>query len=63
VDFYKGVFPIIDDGPNNDVSHPPGVGFGAIPRDYSVQPETMFAPPSQMVLIPESEWDARYDEQ
>jgi hypothetical protein len=63
MDFYKNVFPIIDDGPNNAVSHPPGVGFGAVPRDYSVQPETMFAPPSQMVLIPESEWDARYDEQ
>lgn len=61
-DFYKGI-PIIDDVPDTGLTHPAGAGFGAVPRDYSVQPETMFAPPSQMVLIPETEWDARYDEQ
>ncbi len=34
-----------------------------VPRDYTEFPEAMFAPPSQMVLVPKTEWDARYDEQ
>lgn len=34
-----------------------------VPRDYSVDPEPMFAQPTEMELIPQSEWDARYDEQ
>jgi hypothetical protein len=63
-EFYKGKIPIIDfDGGRTDLSHPKGVGYGYVPRDYSEFPEEMFAPPSQMQLIPESEWDARYDEQ
>lgn len=64
VDFYKKHIPIIEtDKPATGLSHPPGVKFGLIPRDYSLYPESMFAPPSDMVLIPQSEWDARYDEQ
>lgn len=39
------------------------VAYGLVPRDYSVDPPEMFEPPSDMVLIPESEWDARFDEQ
>lgn len=35
---------------------------GGIPRDYEVQPETMFAPPSEIILIPESEWSDRIKE-
>lgn len=63
-DFYKGSIPIIDaDGPATDLSHPSDQSFGLVPRDYSVDPEPMFAPPSEMQLIPESEWDARFDEQ
>lgn len=63
-DFYKGTIPIIDaDGPTTETSHPAHVRFGLVPRDYSVDPEPMFAPPGDMQLIPESEWDARYDEQ
>jgi hypothetical protein len=63
-DFYKGTIPIIDtEGPNTDLSHPKGMTFGLVPRDYSVDPASMFAPPSEMELIPQSEWDARYDEQ
>ncbi len=62
--FYKGNIPIIDtEQPETDLSHPKGVGFGYVPRDYSTSPEAMFAPPSGMVIIPESEHDARYDEQ
>jgi hypothetical protein len=65
VDFYKGVIPILDyDRPaDRDLFHPRGAAYGAVPRDYSVQPQEMFAQPEEMELIPESEWDARYDEQ
>lgn len=63
-EFYKSTIPIIDaDGPATNLSHPSGVQYGLVPRDYSQYPEPMFAPPSEMQLIPESEWDARFDEQ
>ena len=62
-EFYKNI-PIIDtEAPDNDVLFPAGMTFGLVPRDYDQFPEPMFAPPSDMQLIPESEWDARYDEQ
>lgn len=54
---------IIDDTTNNDVLFPAGYGRGCVPRDYSVQPRTTFAPPKDMPLIPRSEWDARIKEQ
>ena len=64
-DLYKGEIPVIDcDGEaDNDMLFPQGVSFGLVPRDYDQFPEPMFAPPSEMQLIPESEWDARFDEQ
>jgi len=66
MDFYKNI-PIIDvdhpTGEETDMLHPKDVGFGLVPRDYSVDPEMMFESPDKMVLIPESEWDARFDEQ
>lgn len=63
-EFYKGSIPIIDtEQPETNLVRPPGATFGLIPRDYSQDPESLFAPPSDLVLIPESEWDARYDEQ
>jgi hypothetical protein len=64
-DLYKGSIPVIDcDGEtDNDMLFPEGVSFGLVPRDYDQFPEPMFAPPSEMQLIPESEWDARFDEQ
>ena len=65
-DFYKGNIPIIDTESNafNDVLFPKDQAFGLVPRDYAIDPPDMFAsPPSEMELIPESEWDARYDEQ
>lgn len=62
--FYKGNIPIIEtDGPATNLSHPTDVKFGMVPRDYKVDPEPMFAQPTDMELIPQSEWDARYDEQ
>jgi len=64
MDFFHGNIPILEtDLPATNLSHPPGATFGMVPRDYSVDPEMMFAQPDQMVLIPESEWDARFDEQ
>ncbi len=64
MDFYKSDIPILDtEGAATDFSHPPGEAFGLVPRDYATDPEPMFAPPADMKLIPESEWDARYDEQ
>jgi hypothetical protein len=38
-------------------------GHGLVPRDYSVYPAEMFAPPAEMPLIPRSEWSARVKEQ
>jgi len=65
-DFYKDI-PIIETDVNNTSNtallYPKGVEFGLVPRDYSKDPEGMFASPADMVLIPESEWDARFDEQ
>lgn len=66
MEFYKGNIPIIDgDGPKHAAMlFPKDMSFGCIPRDYTVQPVTAFkAMPSTMPLIPESEYDARYDEQ
>lgn len=63
-EFYRGNIPIIDtEQPETNLVRPKDANFGLVPRDYSVDPESMFAPPGDMVLIPESEWDARFDEQ
>lgn len=63
-EFYKGTIPILDlEVPDNDVLFPKGVSFGMVPRDYSVHPEAIFSPPSDMKLIEESDYDAYYDEQ
>lgn len=70
MEYYKGKIPIYDGSTEEGRSALfPGViegnlvGFGLVPRDYSVQPAEMGAAPSEMDVIPESEWDARYDEQ
>lgn len=64
-DFYHGNIPIIDteSTTSEEMLYPEGATFGLVPRDYSTDPEAMFSPPSDMVIIPESEWDARFDEQ
>lgn len=68
MDFYKGVIPIIDGTPEAlayampTVLHGRPIGFGYVPRDFAVDPPEMFAP-SDMPIIPASEYDARYDEQ
>lgn len=64
MDYYKNSIPIIDaDGPTTDLSHPTGVNFGYVARDYSLYPQEMFDPPSGIEIIPKTEWDARFDEQ
>lgn len=64
VDLYQGKIPIIrrklDEG---WINPPEPVRAGYEERDYSKYPQTMFASPDEMKLIPESELDARYDEQ
>ncbi len=54
---------LIDDSTPNDVLFDPAYSRGGLPRDYSVSPIEMFAPPSSIPIIPRSEWDARIDEQ
>lgn len=64
-DFYKNSIPIIDteSTASEEMLFPAGMTFGMTPRDYTEYPMEMFQAPSEMELIPESEWDARYDEQ
>lgn len=35
---------------------------GGVPRDYRIQPKEMFAPPSDIAIIPRSEWSDRIKE-
>jgi len=55
---------IIDDSitVSSDI-FPTGFGRGYVERDYSLYPEEMFQHPSEMTLIPESEWKERIEEQ
>jgi len=63
-DFYKGNIPIIDtEAPDNDVLFPKEATFGLVERNVDEFPEPMFAPPGDMKLILQSDWDAYYDEQ
>jgi hypothetical protein len=65
VDYYKGAIPILDpDTPEGrDYLFPKGAVFGAVPRDYSIDPPTMKADPRGMATIARGDWDAYYDEQ
>lgn len=54
---------IIEDNTPDDILFPTTHARGLVPRDYSIYPQEMFAPPSEIPLIPRSEWDARIDEQ
>jgi hypothetical protein len=60
LDLYKGI-PVLGDEPAaNDELFPAGASFGHDPAQVVKE---MFAPPSEMTLIEESDWDAWYDEQ
>lgn len=57
-------YPIINDDPaTTDTANPLGVSKGYVERDYKLYPAEMFDAPTDMELIPRSEWDARIDEQ
>lgn len=63
VDLYQKRIPIIrrdfQEGWLGDIGESRA---GAVDRDYSVQPLEAFDAPSEIDLIPESEYDARYEE-
>lgn len=70
MDMYKGEIPIIDDTPvGRDLAFPGkdgdgnSVGFGYVPRDYTVYPKEMFEAPSGITIYEESDWDALNQEQ
>lgn len=54
---------IIDDSTKTDTHSPPGMMKGYVERDYSIYPVEMFAAPSEIPLIPRSDWDAIIQEQ
>lgn len=59
---------VIDHATPNDLIYAPVIdgqvkAHGLVKRDYSIYPKQMFAPPTDIPLIPRSEWDARIDEQ
>lgn len=54
---------IIDDSTPTDITHPSDRAFGCVPRDFAIDPVEMFAAPTDMPLIPRSEWDDRIAEQ
>lgn len=59
---------LIDDSTPDEVFFQPVVngepkGRGLVPRDFTIDPPEMFDPPSNIPLIPRSEWDARIEEQ
>jgi len=67
-EFYKGRIPICRGGDLNagflrGMPDPEHLSRGAVPRDYDEDPVAMRDSPAGMVLIPESEDDARFDEQ
>lgn len=59
-------FLINDTGPLDYIFYPHINGErkarGAVPRDYSVDPYRFMGPPSEITIIPRSEWDARIEE-
>lgn len=61
MDYYKGTIPILDfdSAADRTALYPMHASFG---HDPSQVVKEMYAHPSEMELIPESEWDARYDE-
>lgn len=55
--------PLVDDNAPAYILFPNNYARGYVQRDFSITPPDTFAPPSDMQEIPESEWDARFDEQ
>lgn len=64
-EYYKGNIPIFDLSKEREVAkvNPLGAKSGCVPRDWDEYPEAMMAGPDSITDIPESEWDAYWDEQ
>lgn len=66
-ELYRGKIPIVrrslNEGFLRGLPDPEHLSTGAIPRDFEIDPVLMGDSPDGMVLIPESELDARFDEQ
>lgn len=63
--FYRGKIPIITRDLNEGFLRgdaPSDLSFGAVPRDFSVDPVEMRDSPDAMQLVPDTDWDARFDE-
>ena len=59
---------VIHDSTPNDLLYDPVIDGhqmrrGLVSRNKLLYPEPIFAPPSEIILIPRHEWDARIDEQ
>lgn len=54
---------IINDTTKDHIHSPRPYGKGYVERDYDEYPADMFAPPSDIPEIPQSDWDAIIDEQ
>lgn len=65
-DFYKGRVPIVRRSLNEAFLRgepdPATIATGCVPRDYSVDPVEMRDSPDAMKLVPEGDWDARWEE-
>ncbi len=61
---YRGKIPIITRDLNEGFLRgvPGPVSFGCVPRDYDIDPLEMRDNPATMPMVPESDWDARFDE-
>lgn len=53
---------IIDHSTDADLLFPKNQPRGLVPRDYKIDPPEMFAAPTEIKLIPRSEWSARIKE-
>lgn len=64
-EFYRGQIPIFDPdlAANRDALFPKNQPRGLVPRDYNIDPPEMFAQPTEMELIKQTDCDAYYDEQ
>lgn len=54
---------VIHDRTKDHIHSPRGYAKGYVERDYKVYPEEMLAPPSEIPLIPRSDWQAIIQEQ
>lgn len=62
IDKWNGIPVLGDETPDGQIFRT-DVAYGLVPRDYQDDPEEMFAPPSDIKVYAESEWEDRLNEQ